>query len=231
MESAAAGVSARERLINSVESSAIMEYSGPDGHIKARERITLRRPADLRVEALSPLGVALIVAAGPSQIEVFDPSRNTLMRGPATADTLDRFARIPMEPGRAVRLLMGLPPEDGMLASAPAQVSDNNGVRVLSYPSRDGGFDELGFSQDRLALVRERASSGEIVYEVSYSDYRDVGAAEFPFQIDASFPRTGARLKLRYENPQVDQPIPDSAFILSPGPTTRLLDGSDASGG
>jgi hypothetical protein len=220
---AVADVGARERMINSLEAPAIMEYFGPNGHVKARERITLRRPADLRVEAMSPLGVALIVAAGPDQIAVFDPSHDTLMRGPANADTLERFARIPMEPQQAVRLLMGLPPDGAILSSAPAQVRDDNNMRLFTYTARDGVVDQLGFSRDHLALVRERGASGQTIYEVSYSDYRDVGAATFPFQIDASFPQTGTRLKLRYESPEVDRPIPDSAFILSPGPTTRLI--------
>lgn len=220
---AVADVNARERMINSLESPAIMEYSGPDGHVKARERITLRRPADLRVEAMSPLGVALIVAAGPNQIAVFDPSRDTLMRGPADADTLERFARIPMEPRRAVRLLMALPPTSAILSSAPTEVSDRNNLRLFTYAARDGVVDQLGFAQNHLALVRERDASGRIICEVTYSDYRDVGAATFPFKIDAGFPETGARLKLRYESPQVDQPIPDSAFILSPGPATRVV--------
>lgn len=220
---ASADVRARERMISSLESPAIMEYSGPDGHVKARERITLRRPADLRVEAMSPLGVALIVAAGPDQIAVFDPSHDTLMRGPANADTLERFARIPMEPRQAVRLLMGLPPDNAILSSAPAQVRDDNNMRLFTYPPRDGMIDQLGFAGDHLALVRQRGAAGQIVYEVSYSDYRNVGAATFPFQIDARFPETGIRLKLRYEAPEVDRPIPDSSFVLTPGPATRLI--------
>jgi hypothetical protein len=235
--SATADVRARDRMINSLESPAIMEYAGPDGHVKARERITLRRPADLRVEAMSPLGIALIVAAGPKQIAVFDPSRDTLTRGAANADTLERFARIPMEPRRAVRLLIGLPPSGATLSSAPAEVRDDKNMRLFTYPARDGVVDQLGFAQNHLALVRERGASGETIYEVRYGDYRDVGAATLPFQIDASFPETGARLKLRYENPEVDRPIPDSAFILSPGPATRVIDlgraktAMDAAGG
>ena len=221
---ATASLGARDQMIDSLESPAIMEYSGPDGHIKAREQITLRRPAGLRVEAMSPLGVALIVAADAGQVAVFDPSRNTLMRGPASAATLERFARIPMEPQRAVRLLLGLAPDSAMLSFAPSAVHDDKDMKLLTYAARNGMIDQLGFVQDRLALVRELRTSGELVYQVNYSDYREIGAVTFPYQIDASFPATGAKLKLRYERPVIDQPIPDSQFTLSPGPATRLID-------
>jgi hypothetical protein len=234
---AAAILSARDQTINSVESPAIMEYSGPDGHLKAREQITLRRPAGLRVEAMSPLGVALIVVADAGQIAVFDPSRNTLMRGPATSETLERFARIPMEPRRAVRLLMGLAPDSATLSLAPSEVHDENGMKLLTYAPRDGMVDQLGFAQNHLVLVRGKSASGQLIYEVKYGDYRDIGAATFPYEIDASFPATGTKLKLRYERPEIDRPIPDSTFTLSPGPATRLINlgrgdmAADAAGG
>ena len=87
-----------------------MDYSGPSGHFKAREQLTTRRPASLRIDAMSPLGVALIVAADDAQIAVFDPLNNTLMRGAASPTTLARFTRIPMAPAQAVQLLLALAP-------------------------------------------------------------------------------------------------------------------------
>ena len=47
-------------------------------HVKAREDIIVRRPASLRVEAMSPFGVALIVAAQDSPARRFSSPRRTL---------------------------------------------------------------------------------------------------------------------------------------------------------
>jgi len=96
--SLASGLAERDQRLNSLQTPVVMEYSGPGGHFKAREQLVVRRPASIRVEAMSPLGIALVVAADGGQVAVFDPSKNTLMRGPATAETFDRFARIPMRP-------------------------------------------------------------------------------------------------------------------------------------
>lgn len=213
----------RDHLLNSLQTSAIMEYSGPQGRVKARERITVRRPASLRVEALSPLGVALVVAADANQVAIFDPSKDTITRGAATAETLSRVAQIPLAPEQAVRLLLALAPDAAMAAGPLVPGAADQGVESLSFTRSDGAVDEIGFVNGSLALVRETTAEGLLAYEVRYSDYRDIGAMQFPFAIDANFPPTATTVKLRYENPAIDGIIPDSAFVLSPGPRTREL--------
>ena len=217
-----AALADRDRILQSLETPAIMEYAGPNGHLKAREQLTVRRPASLRVEALSPLGVALIVAADANQVAIFDPSQNTITRGAATAATLSRVAQIPLAPEQAARLLLALPP--AAVATAPCvHTAEDRGVPGLACTRADGTVDEIAFLDGNLALVRESDRAGAIVYEVRYSDYRDIGAVQFPHTIEARFPATATTITLRYENPGVDRAIPDSAFILTPGPQTREL--------
>jgi hypothetical protein len=199
-----------------------MEYAGPSGHFKARELITVRRPSSLRVEALTPLGVALVVAAGPTEIAVFDPSENTISRGAATAATLEQVARIPLTPAQAVRLLLAIPP-DGAALDSPTSSLGDHGATLLSYTRADGSVDQITFADGDLAMLREVAADGTLIDEVRYSDYRDIGAMRFPHLIEASFPASATTLKLRYERPMIDGAIPDADFVLTPGPQTREL--------
>lgn len=212
----------RDRLLTSLQTPAIMDYSGPSGHIKVRENITVRRPAGLRVEAMSPLGVALIVAVDDKQLAVFNASENTLMRGPASAATLARFTRIPMPPAEAVRLLLGLAPNSSTLAAAPSSSRTENEMQILSYADAENC--ELGFSDGQLALVRERDRAGQVTFEVRYEDYRDIGALRFPLELEARFVTSATTIKLHYLNPSIDRQIADSTFVLSPGPATRLIE-------
>jgi len=218
-----AALAARDLILNSLQAPAIMEYTGPNGHVKARERLTVRRPASLRVEALSPLGVALVVAADANQVAIFDPSKDTIARGAATAETLSRVARIPLAPEQAVRLLLALPPAAATASAPLVPAAADNGMKPLSYTRADGTIDEIAFVDGNLAMVRETTPSGTLAYEIRYSNYRDIGAVQFPLTIDANFPATATTVKLRYENPAIDGVIPDSAFVLSPGPQTREL--------
>jgi outer membrane lipoprotein-sorting protein len=218
-----AALAERDRRLTSLQSSAIMEYTAPNGHLKARERITIRRPASLRVEALSPLGVALVVAADANQVAIYDPSKDTIARGAATADTLNRVAQIPLAPEPAVRLLLGLPPTDSLISGSAVPTTADNGMSQLSYTQADGTVDRIAFDNGNLARLSETASSGKLIYQVSYSDYRDIGGLQFPHTIEASFPATATAINLRYEDPTIDSVIPDSTFVLSPGPQTREL--------
>ncbi|HLW70783.1 MAG TPA: DUF4292 domain-containing protein [Candidatus Binataceae bacterium] len=214
---------ARERNLTALQTPAIMEYMGPGGHFKAREQITVRRPSSLRVEALTPLGIALVVAAGPTEIAVFDPSKNTITRGAATAATLELVARIPLNPAQAVRLLLALPPDDAALDSAPTSSSEDNGATLLKYSRAEDGRIEIAIAAGDLAMVREIAADGALVYEVRYSDYRDIGAMRFPYTIAANFAPSATTLNLHYERPLIDGAIPDADFVLAPGPQTREL--------
>jgi hypothetical protein len=218
-----AALGERDTAIHSIQSAALMEYTAGGEHFKARENIIVRRPASIRVEVMSALGVALVVAADAGQVAVFDPGKNTLLHGPATAATLQRYARIPMTPDATVRLMLGLAPDAAILTLAPDSMTQKGDLKVLTFAQPGGVVDELGFTNEgNLAMVRETLAAGRIGYEVHYSDYRKLGGGlPFPAQIDASFPKTGAALKFHYENPSVNQDVPDSAFVLVPGPGTR----------
>jgi outer membrane lipoprotein-sorting protein len=225
----------RDTAIHSMQTAALMEYTGGGEHFKARENIVVRRPASIRVEVMSALGVALVVAADAGQIAIFDPGKNTLMRGTATAATLQRYARIPMTPDAAVRLILALARDSTMLAYAPNSMTEKGDAKVLTYHQPGGAVDELGFTgAGYLGMVRETLAGGRIGYEVHYSDYRKLaGGFMFPAQVDASFPKTGATVKFHFENPSLNQDVPDSAFVLVPRPGTRTLNlgmGSVANG-
>ncbi len=159
-----------------------------------------------------------------ARLAVFDPSKDTLMRGPATAATLERFAQIPMAPQAAVRLLLALSPDGAMLTTPPSSQSDDADMKLLTYARAEGVVDELGFTGGVLTRARERLAGGQVSYEVRYSDYKDIGAIKFPYLVEATFPAAGTTIKLRYERPIVDGEIADSTFVLAPGPSTRLID-------
>jgi outer membrane lipoprotein-sorting protein len=215
----------RDNAVHSMQTAAVMEYAGGGRHFKARENIVVQRPASMRIEVMSAAGVALVVAADGGQIAVYDPGKDTLMQGAASAATLERYARIPMTPDAATRLLLGLSPDSAMLASPPNSMTVNGDSKVLTYHQPGGVVDELGFNgNSSLEMVREKLADGRVGYEVHYSDYRDVGGGIlFPAEVDANFPKTGATVKFRFANPSVNQDVPDSTFVLLPRSGTKKL--------
>jgi hypothetical protein len=214
-------LAARAKSIDSLQTPAVMEYSAGDQHVKAREQIVARRPASLRVDAMSPFGVALILAAEGQHLAVYEPSDHRLMRAAATADTLNRYVRIPMEPADAVRLLMGLAPEGTPLDQPPNSVMAEGAMTVASWSAAGSETHQLGIEDGRLVLVRELGGDGRARYEVRYGDYHDIGGVMFPYLVDADFPVAGSHVTLRYGRPIINGAIPDTTFVLTPAGATE----------
>jgi len=227
-----AALADRERSLHSVQSGAIMEYSGADGHhFRTHEEIALARPASMRVEAIAPFGATMVLAADEAgRLMIFDPGKNVLMSGGANAATLERYVRIPLAPPAAVDLLMGLAPDPSQLAAPPDSVADTDGMTVVTWRTADGGTRELGFAGGQLAMVRERDKAGAQRYDVRYSDWRDAGGANFPHKVQAGFP--ASNLTLRYEAPALNPTLAPALFVLTPAPGTRMIsiDGGAAAG-
>lgn len=213
----------RDLQLVSMQSGAVMEYAAGDHHIKAREQITVSRPANLRVEAMSPFGVELILASHGKHLEIFEPSHHRFIRGVADASTLDRYARIPMEPADAVRLLMGLVPGmPELVAVAPQSITSQGAMTVAAWHGVDKGTRDLGFLDGRLAMVQERSADGRVIYDIRYSEYRDIGGLMFPYLVDADFPLAGSHVTFRYERPIVNGAVDSSMFVLKPPPGVQV---------
>jgi outer membrane lipoprotein-sorting protein len=221
----------RDRRLACVQTPAVMEYTAGAQHVKAKEDIVAKRPGNLRVEAMSPFGVALLLAAQGSDLAIFEPGQNRFMRGQANADTLYRYVRIPMAPTDAVGLLMGLAPPEFVLNGTAASVSTDGAMLVASFGDAASGTRALGFTDGNLAMVRDTGSDGSVKYEVRYSDYHDIGGVMFPYVVDASFPAAGSHVTFRYLRPIVNGVIPDSTFVLTPAPGATLMNLSLDDGG
>jgi outer membrane lipoprotein-sorting protein len=222
-EKMTAALAERDRRLACVQSPAVMEYSAGDQHVKAKEDIVAKRPGNLRVEAMSPFGVALLLAAQGPDLAIFEPAQNRFMRGQANADTLYKYVRIPMAPTDAVGLLLGLAPADFPLSANADSVSTDGGMIVATYGNAQSGTRALGFTDGNLAMVRETGADGRVNYEVRYSDYHDIGGLMFPYVVDATFPAASSHVTFRYIRPIVNGIIPDSTFVLTPAPGATLM--------
>jgi outer membrane lipoprotein-sorting protein len=222
-EKLTAALAERDKTLDSVQSPAVMEYTAPGQHLKAKEDIVMRKPNSMRVEARSPFGVALLLAAQGDDLAIFEPSENRFMRGEATAATLYRYVRIPMAPADAVALLMGLAPRDFVTSAVPDSASNDGAMMVATYGTGPSGIRQLGFTDGNLAMVRDTAADGRVNYEVRYTDYHDIGGVMFPYVVDAAFPIAQSHVRFRYVRPIVNGNIPDSTFVLTPAPGATLM--------
>ena len=201
-----------------------MGYDGGGQRLKIREEIAIKRPASMRVEALTPFGVGAVVVANGPRLAIYEPSENTFYRGASTADTLSRFARIPLPPTEAIKVLMGLLPGDGSDFNSPNSVRTEGDLIIATYQLPGGTVDELGFAGGQLRMVRVGGKSGRPAYEVHYDDYRDIGGLQFAHKLEASFLNTGTHLNVRYSGVIVNPTLDDSEFVLVPQDKAKVID-------
>jgi outer membrane lipoprotein-sorting protein len=213
------GLAARQSGLTSLETDAIMEYTAGSKHLKAHEELTVLRPDNLKVEARSPFGVALVLPTRGNDLQIFNPSKNEFMQGEANAETLNKYVRIPMMPRDAVDLLLGLAPSSFDLTQPASNLTtEENNMTVLSYTDSDGSTRDLGFDDRNLVMVRVREAGGSVRYRVDYADYHDIGGIEFPYHVSAEFPASQSEVSFRYRRPIVNGQIPVSTFVLTPAP-------------
>jgi outer membrane lipoprotein-sorting protein len=213
----------RQNGLESLETDAIMEYTAGSQHVKAHEELTVLRPDNLKVEARSPFGVALVLATRGSDLQIFDQSKNQFMQGAANADTLNKYVRIPMMPQDVVNLLLGLAPESFDLTQPATKLTTEQDMTVLSYPEGDGSTRELGFDDRNLVMVRVTEASGAVRYRVDYTDYHDIGGITFPYRVNAEFPPSQSEVSFRYRRPIINGQIPVSTFVLTPAPGAAVM--------
>lgn len=214
----------RAQRLDTLQADAVMGYDGGGQRLKIREEIAIKRPASMRVEALTPFGVGAVVVANGPRLAIYEPSENTFYRGASTGDTLSRFARIPLPPAQAIKLLMGLLPDDEANFSSPTSVRTEGDLVIGSYQLSGGTVDELGFADGHLRMVRVGGKSGRPAYEVHYDDYRDIGGMQFAHKLEASFLNTGTHLNVKYSGVIVNPVLDGSEFVLVAPDKAKLID-------
>jgi len=181
----------------------------------AREAVVVQRPRGVRVDVLSPFGLALALGTDGVVLWAYPPHEGIRYEGPATPENLARFLGASVQVDDLVDILLGVPPARAPTAPPTLQVADD--AYLVSF-THVGGIQRLWFAGDTLELRRvEEQAAEEIVVRLRFDDYR----AGFPHTIDVEVPRTGAEANLRYGQMEINGPI--DAMIFAPPPARRTL--------
>jgi hypothetical protein len=218
---------ADDGAVKTVRGLASVRFEGPAGKGSARQVIVVALPDRMRLEALSPLGTAvLLVTIRGEDLTVYAPARHEYGMGRATPETLGRLARIPVPPGPLMRLLVGLPPLPIRPGDPRLQVAvEAAAIRVESV---DGPYWQRVWSgPDGMAAVRgELGEAGTLLLRFEFGERRRLDGAAFPFAVQLDEMTAGTRLAIQYETVRLNEPVEAGLFEL-PRPadgTTRIID-------
>ncbi len=179
-----------------------------------REALLVRRPDAVRIDVLSPFGLALAVGVQGSLLWAYPPAESTRYEGPASAANLTRLLGAPVEVGDVVEVLLGLPP--ARAAVGPPALAARAGEYRLTLPLA-AGAQTIWFAGDTLSVRRaEETREGALALRVAFDDYRD----GFPHLVEVGA-ASGATARLAYE--AVERNVPVDPALFAPPPAARVL--------
>ncbi len=228
--------SARGDVVRTLRAEAKVDQRGPEGRVRGKVMMFLERPDHVRFDAVTQFGPALVLTSDGARFALSDFKENRYLTGPACARNIARMIGVAMSAEDVVSVLFGDTPR--LEGAQPAmQCSNEGGYRVdLRGPS--GERQELTFAVheddfkqapelQRLRLVRSERfdAKGKALWRVSYDDYRQVQPAlTLPYRVHVEDLRHDADALLRFEDIDVNVPIPAGAFSQTARSGLRIED-------
>lgn len=209
------GLAARRAATTSLRARARLK-AGLAG-LWTRQAVLVQRPGEVRMDVMSPFGLALAVGTQRDLLWAYSPSQQVRYEGEASPFNLARFLGAPVSVGDLVDILLGLPPV--RVATAPATLSRGaEGALVVTVPF-DGGTQVLSFDPATRELQHgeERREGDAVALSVSFTDYQD----GFPHGLDVASPVVGASARLAYDS--VERNIPLEETLFSPPSAPRVV--------
>jgi hypothetical protein len=208
------GLEARRDAVTSLRARARLK-AGLAG-MWTRQAVLVQRPGEVRMDVLSPFGLALALGARRDVLWAYSPSDQVRYEGEASPLNLARFLGAPVSVSDLVDILMGLPPARTAVAPPTAERDAEQHI-VVTVPFV-GGTQRLWFdaATHQLARVEERRGD-TLTFTLAFDDYRD----GFPHALDVASPIVGSSARLAYDeverNPALD-PV-----LFAPPSSPRVL--------
>jgi hypothetical protein len=183
--------------------------------------VFVRRPASLRMEALTPTGdIAAVLVADQGKFALLDLRENVFYRGPATPENLSRLIPAPLRDEELVALIAGDIPElpDSRPESA-RRTGDGYELVLSSTRMRQ----EVALGGDlRVLRVRRLDGGGNLLWAVGLDDHDDSSGAQVPRLIHLDAPLGKTTVDLRLRNVLAGKPPAAGAFLLGAPPGMRV---------
>ena len=213
IETLLAGLDARRAAVHSLRARA--QIRSGLAQVWVREAVVVERPRAVRVDVLSPFGLALALGTDGSTLWVYPPQEGLRYEGEATPANLARFLGAAVSSEDLVDVLLGVPPRRLPTAPPRSEALRDGMLRVI-VPFADGE-QRLDFAGRPAQLQRaEEARADGPVMRIDFDDYRN----GFPWRMDI-YGAEGSSASLRYVEVEPNVAV-DAAVFRGPA-AARVL--------
>jgi hypothetical protein len=214
---------------NAVQANAKIDHFGEQGRVRGDLMLFAARPARIRMDVVSPFGVALAtLTADGMRFSLADLRNKVFYVGPASACNIARLTTVPVPAHVLVDLLRGEAP---VLRHVPATTTiawDSGGYWVLGIPSSREAREEIHLAprpedwakpwqSQRMRVLDVRVvQQGFVLYHAELGDHAPAptaGPRVDPDHLEPPIPPSG---------PACDAEIPRKIHVEVPVPTADV---------
>jgi len=207
-----AGIEARRAAVTSLR-ARMRVRSGLAG-MWVRQAVLVQRPTAIRIDVLSPFGLALALGTEGHTLWAFPPQQGIRYEGPASPANFARLFGTPLGVADLVDVLLGVPPARVAIERPTLDRSGDEYVLTIQFR---GGTQLVHYALDTLRITRiEERREGAPPIEVAFGDYRD----DFARTLDLKG-ETGVTASIAFDDVERNAAIPPTAF--EPPAATRVL--------
>jgi hypothetical protein len=206
----------RNQALRSLRGLADVRFSRSVFGLRGEAALVVEGPDHLRAESLTDFGVAQsMLTVDGRAVTILWPTENRYFEGPATPETLARYAGIGLEPETIVEILLGELP----LTGKEPDVFVTGGGYLL----KGDGFEALIDEREGAYVPRQYtvlSGAGRPVYQVVFDGYSKEGRPLwFADRMKArlwkeGFSRTNGRVEIDYRDLEINPKIDAKVFHL-----------------
>lgn len=208
------GITVNEDLIFRSLARVVLESEGL--RLVQRGALVMKPPVSLRIEVSPPIGLPhLFLLINEESLLVYTPQRRTAYLGRATPVNLSNFFGVGLAVGQLVPALIGKtsPLAEGEVMKTGPRESNYQRLDIYTDSVRSRSF-WIDTASQRLSRT-EVFYGGDIIYSLTFSDYRFVGHSAIPHLIEITQNKPSwARLTIEYREPALNVSDDNSDFQL-----------------
>jgi len=164
-----AGIAARRAAVTSLR--ARVRLRSGLARVWTRQAMLVERPSAIRIDVLSPFGLALALGTEGRTLWAFPPQQGVRYEGAASPANFRRLLGTPLAVADLVDVLLGVPPARTPIAEPTLTRDGDEYVLTIVYR---GGTQVLRFGVDTLEMTSvEDQQDGAGPIRVAFGDYED----------------------------------------------------------
>lgn len=210
----------RREAVRSLRALAHLRYRDVNESNSSRQAIIVARPDRLRVEVMSLFGSVFVLTADQGALAAYKD--NTVYRGEASPENLQRYIRVGLPVNELVDIVLGTPPPR---QGQHAQVSFDPQVgAVRLWQDLAHGALVVWFSDAELPVAaEERGVDGQTQWRATFDAYEQRDGCPVATRVGIELPQWHRSLQMTLEDVDLNPVLDRSVFALQTPPGSKVV--------